>query len=752
MMIHTRMLATLLLATACGLPFATSAQAVPDVGAQWRQFLAHGTSADVKAAADTITAVDYQGDAVDADKCRAHADAVAAAVRRVPVSMLVQRMAMLCAQATGNREAADRASEALSVLAREAFAQADRGAWPRPIRIVMPGDAYALLASADMTIRYEYYTRLFADRYFPWVVAASSGGSAEETVLTFDFTDVMQTLDRANPAYGTPMLRMAYVNAFTADDVKRNALRGIDFKAAHAAYGTPGAAAKVEALRAAAERGGIKSAETWLYVCAAHRSPECGKGLIDALLPQAEAHMSYPTVLLAIAYAEGIGVDADPKAAATLLDAANRARRHHEATVQFADLYSNLHPETAPPPFLRERLVAASGAGNAAAAIALLSMDMKAKGKDFALSAQDEARLADPVNNGTGRGLSAIAWWYMERDKKKSDAYMQRAADAGDPDARRVMAFRLRDAQGNRTPSPQVMAWMARAGNDGDNVARYFMAYHTYMDGNPRGAEYWLLPAASEGDVDATFFLTSLWSRGYEGMSGTPERAVEILKALAGTEDEGAKARRRLASLAISGTGMPKSPDQARAWLLQDAEAGDAQSQANLGRALLAGDLGAVDESGGRKWMERAIAAGSADALRSYGSWLYYNGKNDEDRRRGATLSRQAADKDDSAAINNTAWVLCVSTVPGVRDPAAGMTYAKKLEATLATDPAELDTVAACEAAVGNYARAVELQQQVVAEVEKMPESDRDSLDEMQSRLALYRAGKPYFEEPAKLK
>ena len=147
--------------------------------------------------------------------------------------------------------------------------------------------------------------------------------------------------------------------------------------------------------------------------------------------------------------------------------------------------------------------------------------------------------------------------------------------------------------------------------------------------------------------------------------------------------------------------------------------------------------------------MERAVATDSLDAMVAFGSWLYYSGTNPGDRARGLAMSRKAADRDDISAINNVAWYLCVSSDDRVRDPVAGLGYSKKLEAQSEIGPSSLDTVAACEAAAGHFARAVELQQRVVDSVRGLSEADPDTLKEMQARLALYQAGKPYIEDPA---
>ncbi len=202
----------------CGLafsPWVSGANAPSqDPALEWRTFLARGTAADVNAAIEAVDAVGYDGVAVDAGKCRAHARQVEDGVRRLSVSMVMQRTAMLCAEAVGDRAAADRAAGALAALAGYALAEADRGAWPRPVRIVLPGDAYALFASAGMRVRYEFYTELHPEPYFPLLVAAAPPEGGVETLVKFDYVDVLRQVDREAAAYGTPRLRLNYVDAF----------------------------------------------------------------------------------------------------------------------------------------------------------------------------------------------------------------------------------------------------------------------------------------------------------------------------------------------------------------------------------------------------------------------------------------------------------------------------------------------------------------------------------------------------------
>lgn len=739
----------LFLGLSMAVPVSAQEAAAPDVATQWRELLAHGTAESVNIASAAIDAVDYSGDGVDGDKCRSHEGALKEAIRQLPVSMMVQRVAMLCAQATGDQAAADRASAALAALAKDAFAQASRGAWAKPVRVVLPGDALALLASAGMTVRYELFEQIRPRPYFPWRIAAVPAGGGQEKLVTFDYVDTMQILDRRSRAYGTPRLRMVYAESTVKGLADLGVTGAIDNLAIVAASQSATVAEKVRALRTAAAQGGLQSIYLWMLVCKSGDTPNCTDGLIDALLPLAEARQGYPMVLLATAYAQGIGVKADQTAAEAMLDAADRVMEGHRAASVFADTYSTLGADSPFPDFLRRRLLVARDAGNEVAGIQLIANDMQAKDDAYVLSADDERRLADPANNGLGKGLAVLALWYRERDQGKYEDYLQRAADAGDADSLSTLAFRQRGNQGTEPLPPAAEALFERSANGGDPYAMRYLAYLAMVAGKWERAEDWILLAAVDNDVNAMFLLAGLWAGGHEGMSGTPERANAILENLAENKKYGARARRMLANNAVQGRGMAKDLERARRWLEQDADAGDAESQADLGMGYLSGRFGRADEAKGRKWMERAVAANLTSAFTAYGYWLLNEANGAGDSAYGLKLMRRAADEDDETGLNNLAWELCVSRNPQVHNPEEGLAYSRKLEKHPNLDPSVIDTVAACEAAAGHFERAIELQRRVVEFIGKRPESDRDSLAEMQARLALYQAGKPYLKEDA---
>lgn len=721
--------------------------AKPDAASQWEAFLAKGTSEQANAAFDAIDGVGYALTSVDAGKCRTEHAALERAQRDVPVSIAVQRAVLLCAEATGDHAAAERATSAIATLARHAFNEADRGAWPRPVRIVLLADAYALLATAGLEYRYEFYTQLHPAPYFPLSIAAANPETGVEKLVQFDFIDSLQALDRKDPTYGTPRLRMAYVDSVIESAAKRGEIAAVDLQAVQAASQKEAAAEKIAAVRQATLDGGMNAASTWLGVCVRSPGDDCGNGLVDALLPQVEAKHAYPTMLLAAAYLDGVGVPRDQKAAEAMLEAADRIWERRGASVAFAQMQLLMHPKQPLPPFLRARLDAAHKAGNAAAQAVALGFDIVRGKDDYALTAADEALLANPDNNGLGHGLLLLAGWYESQDQAKSDAYLKQAADANSAGALRLLAVKLRQEQGSRPLTQETRSLLERAANGGDTTAMRYLAYYSFAEGKPRRAEDWVLAAAARSDVDALFFLANIWLGGYEGMSGDAERAVSMYKSLAG--DTGfsyaARARRELAGLAAQGLGMAKDLKQARAWLTQDAEAGNVDSQTMLGGFLLSGQLGPADVKDGAAWLERAIDAGSVEAMSSYGLWLHDSGATNADHARGVALSRKAADEGNVSATNNVAWMLCVSPHPEVRNATEGLSYARKMEEIPDLDAGALDTVAACYAAVGDFKRAVELQQEVLDTVDKLPgDAGKASRKDMAERLALFKSGKPY--------
>ena len=112
--------------------------------------------------------------------------------------------------------------------------------------------------------------------------------------------------------------------------------------------------------------------------------------------------------------------------------------------------------------------------------------------------------------------------------------------------------------------------------------------------------------------------------------------------------------------------------------------------------------------------MERAVAAKEPAAFVDYGAWLYYTKNTPEARSRGLALWKQGADLEGGMSANNLAWVLCTAPFDDIRQPQRGMEASTRIGDVDDIGAGELDTVAACHAATGDYADAVRLQRRVV--------------------------------------
>ena len=95
----------------------------------------------------------------------------------------------------------------------------------------------------------------------------------------------------------------------------------------------------------------------------------------------------------------------------------------------------------------------------------------------------------------------------------------------------------------------------------------------------------------------------------------------------------------------------------------------------------------------------------------------------------------------------NLAWLLATCREAQFRNPAAALRWAQRArELTQSRVPEVLDTLAAAQAAGGDFARAVETAKQALdlATAAGNPNLAR----EIQSRLHLYQAGQPFCEPP----
>jgi hypothetical protein len=116
--------------------------------------------------------------------------------------------------------------------------------------------------------------------------------------------------------------------------------------------------------------------------------------------------------------------------------------------------------------------------------------------------------------------------------------------------------------------------------------------------------------------------------------------------------------------------------------------------------------------------------------------------------RNTATLFQHAIDvtKNNYMAMNELAWYSAVDPKIAAYNPGRAVQLAEEAcKITHYSDTGYLDTLAAAYAAAGNFDKAVEITQK---NLELCKSTNQESLKkELESRLALYQAGKPYIED-----
>ena len=739
---------------ACSAHAATPPATAPDVtrdpAAAWTYFLANADASKVFEGYGVMEKVGYDDAGVDAEACRTHADELRSVVERVPVSIALHRTAMLCADATGDHATAERETAAVAALAKLALSEASESKAGRPARVLRPSDIRAALVTAGMDGLYAYYPDWRVSRYMPLVIAAFDPDRKVERHLAFDFLDATTATSRA-PEAQYPFFRTQVANALRDATRDANHPEAIDSVAWKEAMEAADPAAKREIARRGATAGGVMSARYWLLVCEREKAPEhCADGFVDTLLPYAEKNLGYQTMLLAWAFANGVGVEQDAATADKLLDRADAHWSNMGATVAYVELWRDLHDD-ALPATLAARLARAEAAGNENAAMMRLRTTLS-DNATAPLTDKDIAFLERRSQNGNGQGFVMLSRWAKAKKDAAAEArWDKQAADAGNADAQAREAFRIAYAADGPHDEAAGLRLFEQAAHGGSAFAGRMLSYKAQAAKDGAAAERWLYDGVINAqDRSSAIDLALLYDSKMPGLTADGNSAG-IYKAL--ELDGPAEARRELALDFMRDGFEPTDIVRARALLEADAKAGDHDSEALLGMSLLHGRLGPVDEAEGTRWAERAMAGGSKDITANYGYWLFYKKATDASRAKAVDVWRKGARAKDDGAANNLAWAYCTAPVDSFRDGKAGMQVVGEMGKVEDLAWGYVDTVAACRAASGDFAGAVELQKKVVVQWQQQiagfANASADIVKqtrEVQERLALYEAKKIYIE------
>ena len=238
-------------------------------------------------------------------------------------------------------------------------------------------------------------------------------------------------------------------------------------------------------------------------------------------------------------------------------------------------------------------------------------------------------------------GLSLIEGTLSRQDPAAGEAWMRRAALAGNPDA----AHRIAELHVKR-PQPdyaEAAAWYRRAAESGHQAAARAFASH-YLSANrvaqdTEEGKRWLRATANDGNRESQVDLANLVLEG-AGDIADGVNAAEWFGATASSGD--AIAAFNLGLCFAEGVGVRKDQELAAKWMRRAAE-GMAQALYMYARMLQDGRGMQADQKQARFWFERAANGGMVDAQVALAEMLYNGRGGDRSPVAAAHLFKQAA-------------------------------------------------------------------------------------------------------------
>jgi tetratricopeptide (TPR) repeat protein len=182
-------------------------------------------------------------------------------------------------------------------------------------------------------------------------------------------------------------------------------------------------------------------------------------------------------------------------------------------------------------------------------------------------------------------------------------------------------------------------------------------------------------------------------------------------------------------------------------WYLQAAEDGLPRAQVRIGEYYQHGEGRPRDLAEALTWYRRAADAGSARGMDYLGIFLAEGYGVERDCAAAVQWFEKAVAGGYAPASNNLAYTLATCPDPAVRDGPRALALAR---AGKQDDIAGLDTLAAALAESGDFARALQIQQQAIDKARAA--GDTEEIARFRAKLESYRAQKPWREDGSEYK
>lgn len=695
-----------------------------DVDALWKDFLARADFGPVNESYDVILAVqDENGDLVP-DACAKQLGAFDRAVKTNPVSLAIWYWASKCAAELGDAEREARALAGFEALAAHAMRAADHDAArlePPSIDIFSEMDADAFVAATGHEIVYASYD-VTSRTELPLNIAVRDPETKRERTFRFQFIDTWMHMARDEPYAAFPVYRALLAQAFLDAQAEVPGSLGYVASLQRSAFagGDPGAA--LDALARLADEGHFDAAVAVAAACFGHAPLGCAERAVDIALRYAELEYADAYVLLARAYAEGLGVERDARKARKLLERADERLGRGNGYIHYAALESAGPKDGKRDPAVRKELEKLARDGNARAAALLTVVDVS---REFPRLGR---KTIVALRRGAEAGTVELQGMYGIHLLLKGDgaglSWLEKAAERDNAPAQLMLAKMYDRGEGVRRDEALARDWYSRAAHGGSAeaaaaLAKYWLEQYRTQAGNGIERRY------ENGEV--TFAVPK---GRHEG------RTVGDLIAKFGTDPLRA----------------------AEGWMHSAVVLGDDAYANELATLWLSGTngLNGTAEDGARLMgvvipsLRAAAAAGDADARYDLARILHHGIGIDANPREAIELLQANLEADDTQrSRNDLAWRLCTSPRDDLRDPERGAKVAAPL--VRLDNWTAFDTVAACDAATGSWESAVHMAERAVAGATKAG-APADRLSGIRARLESFRARKPYREtDPPKI-
>ena len=301
----------------------------------------------------------------------------------------------------------------------------------------------------------------------------------------------------------------------------------------------------------------------------------------------------------------------------------------------------------------------------------------------------------------------------------------------------------------------EAAEWLLQAAQAGNAVANLSLAELSlalaYGSTTPSSAQLWLERAerrfslaVAAGFDGAMVELGRLYLRGEYGADKRPD-GVGLLQRAARLDN--VDALQVLGGLHIEGAFVDQDFDVAEGYYLRAAEVDEA-ARIDYARFLLQPSYGRSFNDRAYGWVRDAAKAKDPHSMLLLAQ-LYHTGSHvDQSTRRARSWFKRAVRvaPDDPFVVNQAAWTLTVTRLPKLRDARYAVRIMDRVMADengpAREDPAYLDTWAAAYAAIGNFERAITIQQEAIAKEQGRSDPRQgQNLPILLEHLAAFRAG-----------